>query len=127
MQAKKTNGTPNTPAALLAAFNEWQTGLVYVCKKTGNYRYRRGLALAPWSADARKQFTSKSEFERAAAAACPKVDGAKAKQPAAPVRPSNTSERANVIDLAKARKSVERATKPAAAKTVKATRKSVRK
>jgi hypothetical protein len=46
---------------LRPAFAEWIAGEVYVCKKTGTYRYRFGVrskSVAPWSATAEKVFTS---------------------------------------------------------------------
>jgi hypothetical protein len=45
---------------LRPAFREWASGEVYVCKKTGDYRYRFGdlsKSVTPWSAIARKVFT----------------------------------------------------------------------
>ena len=46
---------------LRPAFIEWTAGDVYVCKKTGDYRYRHGersKSVAPWSRLARTLFPS---------------------------------------------------------------------
>ena len=54
---------------LQRAFREWNDGEIYVCKKTGSYRYRFGDASkspAPWSPIAEKLFTSPSAFAFAA-------------------------------------------------------------
>ncbi len=54
---------------LQPAFAEWSAGDVYVCKKTGDYRYRFGVAgksVTPWSATARKVFASPAALAFAA-------------------------------------------------------------
>lgn len=54
---------------LRPAFAEWIAGEIYVCKKTGTYRYRfgdRSKSVAPWSATAEKLFTSPAAFAFAA-------------------------------------------------------------
>jgi len=46
---------------LRPAFLEWAAGDIYVCKKTGDYRYRcgeRSKSVAPWSQLARSLFPS---------------------------------------------------------------------
>lgn len=51
------------------AFEEWVSGGVYVCKKTGRYRYRRGearLKPTPWDETVRARFASAAEFDQAA-------------------------------------------------------------
>ena len=51
------------------AFEEWVAGGVYVCKKTGRYRYRRGdnrLKPTPWDETVRGRFSSVAEFDQAA-------------------------------------------------------------
>lgn len=54
---------------LRPAFAEWIAGEIYVCKKTGTYRYRfgkRSKSVAPWSAVAEKVFASPAGFAFAA-------------------------------------------------------------
>lgn len=54
---------------LRPAFAEWNAGEVYVCKKTGDYRYRFGDAcksVTPWNAIARELFTSPAALSLAA-------------------------------------------------------------
>lgn len=59
---------------LKASFAEWQAGEIYVCKKTGTYRYRFGdlsKSVAPWSATAERLFTSPASFAFAAMVLAP--------------------------------------------------------
>lgn len=56
---------------LITAFAEWIAGEIYVCKRTGKYRYRfgaRSKSVAPWSATAEKAFASATDFASAAQA-----------------------------------------------------------
>lgn len=55
--------------ALKPAFAEWQAGDIYVCKKTGDYRYRFGdlsKHITPWSRAAREVFPTPAAFAFAA-------------------------------------------------------------
>jgi hypothetical protein len=50
---------------LRPAFAEWIAGEIYVCKKSGTYRYRfgnRSKSIAPWSAIATRVFSSPEAF-----------------------------------------------------------------
>ena len=91
---------------LRPAFAEWVAGDIYVCKKTGTYRYRfgkRGKSVTRWSAMAEKLFSSPAGFAfaavvlggslRSAITLAEKIE----KEQTAPAAP-----RANVIQLAKA-------------------------
>lgn len=54
---------------LRPAFAEWIAGEIYVCKKTGTYRYRFGKrtkSVAPWSEIAARVFSSPEAFAFAA-------------------------------------------------------------
>lgn len=54
---------------LRPAFAEWIAGEIYVCKKTGTYRYRfgeRSKSVAPWSETATRIFASPAGFAFAA-------------------------------------------------------------
>jgi hypothetical protein len=54
---------------LKPAFAAWVAGDIYVCKKTGTYRYRfgkLGKSVAPWSETAEKVFSSPAGFAFAA-------------------------------------------------------------
>lgn len=86
-------------AQLTPAFAEWSAGEIYVCKKTGAYRYRFGDAsksVAPWDALARGIFATPAAFAFAAM-----VLGGKL--PAAITKPAPVSTgRANIIALAAA-------------------------
>jgi hypothetical protein len=67
----KCRPQPGFSKDLVAAFSEWIAGQIYVCKRTGKYRYRFGAAsksVAPWSGTAEKTFTSPIEFASAAEA-----------------------------------------------------------
>jgi hypothetical protein len=93
---------------LRPAFAEWIAGEIYVCKKTGTYRYRFGKrtkSVAPWSETAERLFTSPAGFAFAAVvlggtlkAAITRAEEIEREQTAAPAR----SERVNVIELARA-------------------------
>lgn len=86
---------------LRPAFAEWAAGEIYVCKKTGDYRYRfgdLGKSVAPWSAIAREIFTTPADLAFAAMVLAEE-------QPAAPVQRAvkvtpPQSSRANIIALA---------------------------
>jgi hypothetical protein len=91
---------------LRPAFAEWVAGEIYVCKKTGTYRYRfgkRGKSVAPWSGTAEKVFSSPAGFAFAAVVLGGSLRSAitkaeqieKAQEAAAPSR-------VNVIQLARA-------------------------
>lgn len=91
-------------AELHPAFAEWSAGEIYVCKKTGSYRYRFGeksKSPAAWSAIAERLFESPAAF--ALAAMVLGKPQAPAEKPAAVAQPAPapTSERANIIQLAK--------------------------
>jgi len=83
---------------LRPAFAEWAAGEIYVCKKTGTYRYRFGdlsKSVTGWDPIAREVFATPEAFAFAAM-----VFGAE--KPAAlpaPARPAASS-RANVVALA---------------------------
>jgi hypothetical protein len=54
---------------LRPAFAEWIAGEIYVCKKTGTYRYRfgeRSKSVAPWNETATRVFSSPAGFAFAA-------------------------------------------------------------
>lgn len=84
---------------LRPAFNEWAAGEIYVCKKTGTYRYRFGdlsKSVTPWDALAREIFPTPEALAFAAM-----VFGAE--KPAALSAPKTQpikTARANVVDLA---------------------------
>jgi hypothetical protein len=89
--------------ALRPAFAEWADGEIYVCKKTGSYRYRFGAqskSPAPWSKLAVQIFESPAAFAFAAMVLAPAVvEAAPVEQP----KPATveTSGRANIIHLAR--------------------------
>jgi hypothetical protein len=88
-------------AALRPAFAEWSAGEIYVCKKTGTYRYRFGdlsKSVASWDALVREVFATPEAFAFAAM-----VLGAEqpAALPAPATRPVGPA-RANVVQLAAA-------------------------
>lgn len=87
---------------LRSAFAEWQAGEIYVCKKTGSYRYRFGdksKSPAPWSKLAEQLFDSPAAFALAAMVLAPQhVEVAAASAESAPV----AAGRANVVALAAA-------------------------
>ena len=87
---------------LRPAFAEWEAGEIYVCKKTGGYRYRFGdkaKSPAPWSKTAESLFPNAAAFAFAAMVLAPereempvtKVEG---------IAPSIPAGRANIIQLA---------------------------
>lgn len=93
---------------LRPAFAEWIAGEIYVCKKTGSYRYRfgeRSKGIAPWSAVAEKVFSSPAGFAFAAVVLGgtlkSAITRAEAIEREATARPVST-ERVNVIQLAEA-------------------------
>ena len=87
---------------LRPAFAEWQAGEIYVCKKTGSYRYRfgqRSKSPALWSALAEKLFATPAEFALAAAILAPAHTES---QPAETTAPVETAGRVDVVALAHA-------------------------
>lgn len=87
---------------LKPGFAEWQAGEIYVCKKTGTYRYRFGdlsKSVTPWSATAEKLFSSPAAFAFAAMVLAPESNES-ITQPFALSAPAIA--RVNVIALAKA-------------------------
>lgn len=96
--------------ALRPAFAEWNSGDIYICKKTGDYRYRYGTeskAVAPWSKIAQQTFPSTAAFALASLVLGPApvlTDASKPAKPAAPkAKPVGHGGRANIIQLATAR------------------------
>jgi hypothetical protein len=88
MQNNAVRISPADLKELRLAFAEWMAGEIYVCKKTGAYRYRfgsRSKSKAFWSATATRVFNSPAEFATAAAAAG--VTPAAAKPTPTPVTP----------------------------------------
>ena len=89
---------------LKPAFAEWQAGEIYVCKKTGTYRYRHGdlsKSTTPWSATAEKIFSSPAAFAFAAMVLAPEhVEEpiTKAQEAAKP----GPAARANIIQMSQA-------------------------
>jgi hypothetical protein len=85
--------------ALRPAFAEWSDGEIYVCKKTGTYRYRfgdRSKSITAWDGLARQVFSSPEGFAFAAI-----VFGCdRPKELPAPTPQKLESERANVVALA---------------------------
>ena len=56
-------------ADLLPAFAQWSAGEIYICRKTGDYRFRFGehsKSIAPWSTLARQLFPTPAAFAFAA-------------------------------------------------------------
>jgi hypothetical protein len=91
---------------LRPAFAEWIAGEIYVCKKTGTYRYRfgkRSKAIAPWSKTAERVFSSPAGFAFAAVVLGGSLKSAitKAEQ-IEREQESATPTRVNVIQLAEA-------------------------
>lgn len=92
---------------LRPAFAEWQAGEIYVCKKTGSYRYRfgeRSKSPAPWSKVAEQLFATPAEFALAATVLAPAhVEAAPVEEPTISLvaRKLEKHERANVIQLAR--------------------------
>lgn len=91
---------------LRPAFAEWIAGEIYVCKKTGTYRYRfgeRSKSITPWSETAVRVFSSPAGFAFAAVVLGGTLKSAitlAEKIEADAVARSN--DRANVIELAEA-------------------------
>ncbi|WP_395736296.1 hypothetical protein [Prosthecobacter sp.] len=87
------------------AFAEWEAGEIYVCKKTGDYRYRfgdRSKSITSWNAAARELFASPAEFAFAVAVFSPETP---VEQPAAAPAPQTTaprSTRVSVLQIANA-------------------------
>ena len=87
---------------LKPGFDEWNAGEIYVCKKTGTYRYRFGdlsKSVTPWSATAEKLFSSPAAFAFAAMVLAPQSRES-ITQPLA--LPAPSLPRADVIALANA-------------------------
>jgi hypothetical protein len=89
---------------LKPAFAEWSEGEIYVCKKTGTYRYRfgdRSKSVTAWDAIARETFATPAAFAFAAMvlaeppAPVPQADLRLVPRKLAPV-----DRRANVVALA---------------------------
>lgn len=92
---------------LRPAFAEWNSGDIYICKKTGQYRYRFGAeskAVTPWDAIARATFPSAAVFALASLVLGPTPVLTDASKPAAPAKPKapavSNGGRANIITLA---------------------------
>ncbi|MEQ1862881.1 MAG: hypothetical protein ABMA13_23415 [Chthoniobacteraceae bacterium] len=87
---------------LRPAFAEWQAGEIYVCKKTGSYRYRFGdksKSPTPWSKLAEQLFDGPAAFALAALVLAPPH----VEQPAEVDGKSHTpSGRADIVALAAA-------------------------
>jgi len=84
MQNNAVKISPADLKELRPAFAEWMAGEIYVCKRTGAYRYRfgkRSKSKTAWSATATRVFSSPAEFASAAAAA---IGGAPAPAPTIP-------------------------------------------
>jgi hypothetical protein len=87
---------------LKPGFAEWNSGEIYVCKKTGTYRYRfgnLGKSVTPWSATAERLFSSPAAFAFAAMVLAPESRES-ITQPLSLSAPSQA--RADVIALANA-------------------------
>ena len=68
-KANRLQGCHRFLAQLAPAFAEWSAGEIYVCKKTGTYRYRFGdksKSVTSWDAIARKLFATPADFAFAA-------------------------------------------------------------
>ena len=91
-----------TKSRRLPAFAEWQAGEIYVCKKTGSYRYRfgeRSKSPTGWSKVAEKLFATPAEFALAAVVLAPvHVEPVEKPSPA----PVEQTGRPNIIALASA-------------------------
>jgi hypothetical protein len=92
---------------LQPAFADWAAGEVYVCKKTGDYRYRFGeqsKSIATWNTAAREIFAGPEELAFAAMvlAAKPQLpDADMQKKLHNCIKPAvTTSTRANIIAMA---------------------------
>jgi hypothetical protein len=93
---------------LRPAFAEWIAGEIFVCKKTGDYRYRFGVrskSVTPWNKLARGVFASPAGFAFAAVVLGGTLKSAitlAEKIEADAVNPAAPAERADVIQLAEA-------------------------
>jgi len=95
---------------LRPGFAEWVAGDIYVCKKTGTYRYRfgeRSKSIAPWSETAQRVFSSPAGFAFAAVvlggslkSCITRAEQIEREQLAATAKPETS--RVNVIQLAEA-------------------------
>lgn len=88
---------------LRPAFAEWQSGEIYVCKKTGSYRYRFGeksKSPAVWSKVAEQLFDSPAAFALAAMVLAPCQDIARPDKKCQDA--AVETGRANIIALASA-------------------------
>ena len=92
---------------LRPAFNEWAAGEIYVCKKTGDYRYRfgdMGKSVTPWNSTAREVFTTSADLAFAAMVFADEQPApAKLLQKSTKAAPVVTN-RTNIIALASASK-----------------------
>jgi hypothetical protein len=96
---------------LAPAFAEWSGGEIYICRKTGSYRYRFGDAsksITPWDALARELFATPAAFAFAALVLgpAPRIPAPKVAAKSAPAQPNasavSNGGRVNVIQLAQA-------------------------
>lgn len=92
---------------LAPAFAEWSAGEIYVCRKTGCYRYRFGIAsksITPWDALARELFATPAAFAFAALVLgpAPRIPATKVTPKPAPKPAASNTGRVNVIALASA-------------------------
>lgn len=92
---------------LAPAFAEWSAGEIYVCRKTGSYRYRFGevsKSIAPWDALARDLFATPAAFAFAALVLgpAPRIPAPKVASKSAPKPAVSNGGRVNVIQLAQA-------------------------
>jgi hypothetical protein len=89
---------------LRPAFAEWSAGEVYVCQKTGDYRYRfgdRSKSITPWSKLARSVFTGPESLAFAAMVLGAQLPEALTAAPArAQLADAATAGRVDVVALA---------------------------
>lgn len=93
---------------LRPAFEAWAAGEIYVCKRTGTYRFRFGAdskSIAPWDAIAREIFATPADFAFAAMVLAEPAPQLPPSAPAAPILlkravSAEPSARVNVIALA---------------------------
>lgn len=88
---------------LLAAFAEWTAGEIYICRKTGTYRYRfgdRSKSIAPWSKLARELFPTVADFAFAASVFHQDEPLSAACETAAPSTRAAAGTRVNVLSIA---------------------------
>lgn len=97
--------------SLRPAFAEWSAGEIYVCKRTGTYRYRfgeRSKSVAPWDSVAREVFATPAAFAFAAMVLAPEPTGEEPEADDAPTQggerthAAETPTRGNIIALASA-------------------------